>query len=305
MKKKIQQSYQRIADVFKTEHELVQFFNATLLEIGSNECGLHDFSLREPHGERTQYHYTFHFVLRGKGELMVAGKTFPVKENDIFVVPPSVLMNTTPDKDEPWRYFWIGFNGKGAQSIISSALFSTENPLYSCKECAAEIRELVEKFQQFVPATNEAMRMRALGLIFHVFGLITEERCKHLKEKPQLYSKEYYHRRTLELIDENYADSNFKVDTICNILMVSHSYLCRIFSELASTTINQHLIQIRMRNAQILLDQNEDCVKNVATKVGYNDYSYFSKEFKKEFGMTPSQYRSFQVKRKKSKDLER
>ena len=154
MSKKIPDHYQRIADAFKTNEELVQFYNATLMEIGSNECGMHNFSLRTAHGERSQQHYTFHFVLRGKGELMLMGKTFPIKENDFFVVPPSVLMNTTPDKADPWKYFWIGFSGKGAEAIISSALFSTENPVYSCQDCAEEIREALEKFQKFLHATN-------------------------------------------------------------------------------------------------------------------------------------------------------
>lgn len=300
MKKKTPQLYQRIADIFKTDDEFVQFYNASLLELGSNECGMHDFALRVAHGKRLQQHYTFHFVLRGKGELMLAGKTFPVKENDFFVVPPSVIMNTTPDKDEPWKYFWIGFNGKGAETLISSAQFSIENPVYSCQECAEEIRETLEKFYKFIPATSEAMRMRALGVLFELFGLITQERCKYMKEKPLPYSKEYYRRRTLELIDENYADSDFKVDTLCEMLSISHSYLCRIFRESATMTVNQYLIQIRMRNAQILLDKNEDDIKNVAAKVGYNDYSYFSKEFKKQFGMTPGQYRSYKQKLKKA-----
>ena len=55
-----------------------------------------------------------------------------------------------------------------------------------------------------------------------------------------------------------------------------------------------------MREARLLLDKNETSIKNVAFAVGYNDYAYFSNEFKKLFGCTPGQYRKMQIENNKN-----
>ena len=56
-------------------------------------------------------------------------------------------------------------------------------------------------------------------------------------------------------------------------------------------TPKQYIVSIRMTNAQMLLESSDYTVQQIASFVGYADPLYFGRLFKRELGMTPSQYR--------------
>ncbi len=290
----------KIIPGFKSNKEIVQYYNNKVLELSSNELGIHDFTKRVADGVRMQSHYSLHFVMKGKGTFTLAGKTYHLQENDVFFTPPNVTVITTPDENDPWTFFWVGMNGKGFQQVFINAQFSIASPVYSCGDCAESIRGVIERVYAFFPCESDAMQMRGISAALEIFAYITRERAQSRNESPYAFSKEYYLQKALDLIEANYADSSFKIENICKELAVSHSYLCKIFRNFSTATINQYLIEVRMREARLLLDKNEKSIKNVAFAVGYNDYAYFSKEFKKLFGYTPGQYRKMQIENNKN-----
>lgn len=95
---------------------------------------------------------------------------------------------------------------------------------------------------------------------------------------------------TLEYIRENYAQP-LNIQRICTDIGISQTYLSRLLRRYADTTFNTYLTQCRMDAAKQMLRQHPDILlHDVATCVGYEDQSYFSKIFRSETGMTPSQY---------------
>ena len=69
------------------------------------------------------------------------------------------------------------------------------------------------------------------------------------------------------------------------------AYFCRRFRELTGITFSEYVRALRMEYAQKLLKESEDEVGTVAWKCGYPDGSYFTREFRKMYGFTPSQFR--------------
>ncbi|MNY82971.1 HTH-type transcriptional activator RhaR [compost metagenome] len=55
-------------------------------------------------------------------------------------------------------------------------------------------------------------------------------------------------------------------------------------------SVNDFLKSIRLKKAAQLLQQHKMTIYEVAYAVGYDDRKYFSKEFKKQFGKTPTEY---------------
>ena len=56
-------------------------------------------------------------------------------------------------------------------------------------------------------------------------------------------------------------------------------------------TPKQYIVSLRMTNAQLLLESSSYTIQEIADIVGYGDALYFGRLFKREMGMTPSQYR--------------
>ncbi len=277
---------------FKNNDEVIQYYDNRSLEISSNEFGVHDFSLRLADGLRTQQHFTIHFVLQGEGTFSLAGKIYHLKENDIFFTPPNVLVSTQPDKENPWKYFWIGINGKGFKEIIQQ-LATTEDPIIHL-ENADPIRNIIQNLLDFYPATKTAIRLKALSVVFDILSILQRDRDAKLLAQPSLNGSEVYHQKAIDLIEENYNNCDFQISDICNSLAISHSYLCKIFKKYSNTSANAFLIEIRMREARVLLERDNSSIQEIAKKVGYDDFAYFSREFRRLFGMSAKDYRALQ-----------
>ena len=74
---------------------------------GHSEClPLHSY------GPGTRPYYLMHFVLSGKGRLVVNKTEYLIEEKQIFLIEPDQMVFYQADKEDPWTYSWVGFNGK-------------------------------------------------------------------------------------------------------------------------------------------------------------------------------------------------
>lgn len=80
------------------------------------------------------------------------------------------------------------------------------------------------------------------------------------------------------------------ISEIASHFCLSSIYLNRIFKREAGTSINQWMIQEKMKLAAHLLKTTDYSAALVAQRVGYSNYPYFSTVFKKFYGCAPSQY---------------
>lgn len=80
------------------------------------------------------------------------------------------------------------------------------------------------------------------------------------------------------------------VDDMAQTLNVSKSHLIREFSKQTGTSPNKYLINQKLKNAKVLLATDDLPIEAVAEAVGFSCGNYFSKVFKKEFGISPREY---------------
>ena len=96
---------------------------------------------------------------------------------------------------------------------------------------------------------------------------------------------------TMKYIHRNYGQK-FTIQDLCVYFRASKSTLINSFEERYHTTINRYLTEYRLSQAKIMLEQSDATIYEIAAKCGFSDQGYFSKVFQKEFGITPSAYRS-------------
>ena len=98
--------------------------------------------------------------------------------------------------------------------------------------------------------------------------------------------------QALSYIQNNYS-RKISLTSVAEHVGLSSGYLCRIFKEETSVSINAYINSLRMTKAAELLKDNNSYIKEVAISVGFEDQLYFSRQFKRYYGVTPSEYRSF------------
>lgn len=98
---------------------------------------------------------------------------------------------------------------------------------------------------------------------------------------------------------KNYLDKYFNqaivLDELASLAGVSRSHLCHQFRQHFDTSISHYVIRKRMATAQRLLFDVDIKLGAIAHQVGYADIYQFSKQFKKTFAVSPSQYRKQQL----------
>ena len=92
-------------------------------------------------------------------------------------------------------------------------------------------------------------------------------------------------------IARSYSDPGLSIKEISSYAHLSTSYICTLFKNETGMTLNQFITEYRMERARDLLDDPRNKIVEVAGTVGYNDSNYFSKTFRKAFGISPSEYR--------------
>lgn len=94
----------------------------------------------------------------------------------------------------------------------------------------------------------------------------------------------------LQYISEN-KQRNITMADVANHVCISYSYFSRMFKKEVGKSFNHYLNQQRIKQAQIYLKDPVIKILDIAKKVGYQNPSEFSKAFKKQVGMNPTQYR--------------
>jgi len=91
-------------------------------------------------------------------------------------------------------------------------------------------------------------------------------------------------------LSEHFTDT-IPLDDLAKIACMSRSHLCHQFREHFGTTISSYVVRKRMSIAQRLLYDLSLRPGEIAKEVGYPDIYQFSKQFKKTFGVSPTDYR--------------
>ncbi len=98
-----------------------------------------------------------------------------------------------------------------------------------------------------------------------------------------------------QYIQEHYQDSELSVEKLCSYLGLSATYFSTLFKRETGESFVVYLTHVRMEQALQLLNTTEEKAYVISELVGYTEPNYFSYVFKKQYGVSPSKYRSNQA----------
>jgi len=137
---------------------------------------------------------------------------------------------------------------------------------------------------------EELLKMDDLNLMQEKIIKKCEELLKQLAQNRE-DDKATLVLQAIKYIENHYDESTLDLGGICEELHVSSSYFARIFKRHNNQTFLEYLTEFRMKKAKELLKSSTMKVFEISVAVGYDDPHYFSYNFRKNVGMTPSQYR--------------
>ena len=232
-------------------------------------------------GPGVRDHYLLHYIVAGRGEYEAEGRTFVLSAGDVFLAWPDVPIYYRADREDPWEYDWVGFSGPSAPLLLAQTPFSRQSPVLRPGGGDRLHRGLLEIYEARGSGYPSAVRMA--GYLQAVLGLLMES-------GPGRREGASCARQGADFFQRNYSQG-VTVEDAARQAGVSRSCLYRAFQAEFGCPPSAYLTRYRIQRAKQLLRHSALTVGAVAASVGFEDPYYFSRAFRRETGMSPTEYR--------------
>ncbi len=169
-----------------------------------------------------------------------------------------------------WKNLWIGFSvlvGILSISIVQVQRFRHRK---NREMLNLEIDYLTRQHQETVDRYKDSLTVE------------TQEALESYDQKLL--------KKAISLVDDNISDPQLSVEKLATEMNMSRTSLHRKIKSITGFPPSELIRSIRLRRAAKLIANRVDSATQIALMVGFEDYSHFSKAFKKHFGTSPSSY---------------
>lgn len=213
-----------------------------------------------------------HYVIEGYGYFN--GRA--VCKDQGFVIGPNQSVEYRGRGDDPWKYFWIIFDGSACDDICKNHIETRDGIFnYSFRSRIIPLRESL--FSSAEPLNQSA----ALSTFFYLLSLHDSQehtRTNSYVEQAKSYMNLHFHRNVT--VFETAASMN-----------ISDRYLYNLFVKQEGISPKQYLTSLRLDTAKRLLRETALSVSEIAVSTGFPEVLSFSKFFSKHTSLSPTEYR--------------
>ncbi len=189
--------------------------------------------------------------------------------------------------EEQTEVYWVHFTGNNVTNIlrhygIGSGMRVIETG--TSLEYPRIFKQMIQELQRCQAHYPDLLTLLLLELLIRIERQIGRE------HRP----KDAYLNAEMELAIQHFSDhysDEINIEEYALSRGMSVSWFIRSFKQYAGTTPMQYLVERRMANAQVLLETTSYNISEIAALVGYDNPLYFSRIFRKQKGMSPSEYR--------------
>ncbi|UUZ79365.1 AraC family transcriptional regulator [Paenibacillus sp. P26] len=229
--------------------------------------------------------YLFQYTVSGYAEIRIGDRVFPLDQGKAFLVPfASDYHYYMPEDSGHYECLFISFDGPEAEKCWNH-IIGTLGPVLILTEHSQPIRHLRHMFQE--AKTKKITDTYRLSMMAYQFLMELYRFCKGYSTPvvwPEVIA------RAVRLLDEGYCEISH-LDELAETLGISKYYLIRLFRRMVGKTPIEYLTRKRMEKAVELLSNTERSLDDIAQSIGYMNVNYFSKVFRKYFGMPPGKFR--------------
>jgi AraC-like DNA-binding protein len=242
--------------------------------------------------------------MSGEGKYEIAGEIYDVCEGMFFICNPNVTHHRILSGSQRIEEFHVGISNLHLKGLPENHLTPKgENPLFSFKHYGVQFSNSIGEIIVEQQKNDEGSVLMLKCIVMKLLVYIIKERyvpdCKHEKNVFMLeqYEKTAMINNIRAFITENYMKP-ISLAKISENTYLSPVYVSKVFKDATGESPINYLIRVRLFKACELLNETSYSIKEIASFVGYEDAYYFSRLFKKYFGMPPMSYRKAKEKPK-------
>ncbi len=269
------------------------FPNERFIDLGLYQFGMEQCSPSHSYGPAARNHFLFHYIISGTGTLYAddstgTTKTYHLKSGEGFLIFPNQITTYIADKELPWEYVWIEFDGLRAKEAMDKAGFSLDRPIFHTKK-----RDMSQKMEEelvYIATHSDETIFNIIGHLYLFLDYFMRSTVSTVV-KGSTKLQDYYIKEAITYIEQNFQNDISVVD-IANRLGINRSYFGKIFKQTLKQTPQEFLINYRMIKATELLRLTKMSIGDISKAVGYENQLHFSRAFKKIYNISPREWRN-------------
>ena len=267
-------------------------------------------TLKSPQGVMHYHHaYEIYFILNGEREYFIEDRFLHVKAGDLVWVPVNLLHRTSgPGGTRFLMYFKDSFLQKYfspetiERLVIDEPLVFTPDANHA-NQFQNLFFDLLKEFNKRKTQDDAPDEFLIAKLLFDLLFFLHSQVNRYTTKSNASGSRMY---TIVKYINDNFH-TPLTIQEVADAVGITKDHLCHIFPKHMGMTFVSYLNVVRVKAACEMMRSQKDSILEIATKCGFSSSHYFCKVFKREKGLSPSEYRrQFKVvpyvkKRKRSK----
>lgn len=253
------------------------------------------YTIKTPMSDMHYHHaYELYYIVDGERKYFVGDSFFSASKGDLVWVPRDMLHRTEGKGASRFLlYFKDSFLKKYFSDEAISRITSAKPFVF-----AAEAKYKEEFENMFFDLLKEYNRKKIHLEEYDEFSVI----LPLLKILYFIFSHENYYEKSISKPSERmheiikYINDNYHapltIQSVADEFGITKDHLCHIFPKYMGVTFITYLNTVRIKAACELMKKEKDSILEIANKCGFSSSHYFCKVFKKEKGMSPSEYRA-------------
>lgn len=253
----------------------------------------------EPH---THDYYEFYFYMEGNVKFEINEELKTISQGDFIIVPPGLKHRAVVmDQSTPYRRFVFWISARYAMELARrfpdfkylldyieqpDARHIFHNDVIAFNSIMSKNVQLLEEIQgsRFArTAMVEVMVEELLLLLNRIVHDQVAPRAGVQEEDQKLYI------RVMEYVDQN-LEEDLTLDRLSDLFFVSKYHIAHTFKEKLGISVHQYVIKKRLQACRDAILTNEK-ISEVYLAYGFKDYPSFFRAFRKEYGVTPKEFR--------------
>ncbi len=248
-------------------------------------------------------YYEFYFFLEGNISIQIGDALYPIQYGDVMLIPPGIphrpIIHST---DLPYRrfVFWISHAYCEhlkelspdytylMEYVKAKEKYIFHNDRITFNSLRSRIMRLIEEMQSARFGRDAQIYLYVNELVLYLNRLVHDRNTPHRK------SQEVSLYQNLLTYIEDHLEGDLSLELLAKEFYVSKYHIAHVFKENLGMSIHQYITKKRLELCREAI-LSKMSITQVYQTFGFGDYSSFYRAFKKEYGISPKDFRDMQI----------
>ena len=247
----------------------------------------------------THNYYEFYFFLEGNVDMIIEGDVFSMHPGDLVLIPPKIRHHAEIRNQElPYRRFVFWISREYCKHLLElspdyvylmqhvevAGDYVFSNDIITFNTIQSKVFALIDEMRSNRFGRDARITLCVNDLILHLNRIVHERNYpRSEKEDKNLYQS------LAEYIEKN-LEGNLSLEHLAEVFYVSKYHIAHTFKDHTGLSIHQYITKKRLTACrEAILGGSE--ITQAYLMFGFGDYSSFYRAFKKEYGISPREFR--------------